>query len=32
MDPKDLLKMLDLEGRPPDRAKASGVISPAAAG
>lgn len=32
MDPKDLLKMLDLDGKPPDTAKESGVISPAAAG
>jgi len=27
MDPKDLLKMLDLDGRPPDTPKASGVIA-----
>jgi uncharacterized protein with von Willebrand factor type A (vWA) domain len=27
MDPKDLLKMLDLDGRPPDKPRASGVIA-----
>ena len=27
MDPKDLLKMLDLDGRPPDTSEASGVIA-----
>ena len=27
MDPKDLLKMLDLEGKPPDTPKASGVMA-----
>jgi uncharacterized protein with von Willebrand factor type A (vWA) domain len=32
MDPKDLLRMLDLEGRPPDTAKESGVISPTPVG
>ncbi len=31
MDPKDLLKMLDLDGRPPDTPKASGVIAADAA-
>ena len=31
MDPKDLLKMLDLDGKPPDTPKASGVIAADAA-
>jgi uncharacterized protein with von Willebrand factor type A (vWA) domain len=31
MDPNDLLKMLDLEGRPPDRAAEAGVVGPAPA-
>ena len=29
MDPEDLLKLLDLEGKPPDTPKESGVVIPA---
>jgi len=32
MDPKDLLRMLDLERKPPDAPTASGVMAPAAGG
>ena len=31
MDPKDLLKLLDLDGKPPDKPKASAAITPDAA-
>jgi uncharacterized protein with von Willebrand factor type A (vWA) domain len=31
MDPKDLLKMLDLEGKPPDVPEETGVVAPAPA-
>jgi uncharacterized protein with von Willebrand factor type A (vWA) domain len=32
MDPKDLLKMLDLDGKPPDRPTTSGVVAEPTAG
>ena len=32
MDPKDLLRMFDLDGKPPDAPKESGVVVPAPAG
>jgi uncharacterized protein with von Willebrand factor type A (vWA) domain len=32
MDPKDLLKMLDLEGKPPDSPRETGVVTPTGEG